>query len=146
MYLQITTQTSIGLNYYFFNFRIMRLFLIIHTIMELSVGLTILIFPSLLSDLNQALLTESEGLQFARLFGVSLICVGVLSWKIRNLTEPASVLPALTALGVYQGLVAAVLVYGQLMGIRSEIAWMFPLGHGALAVGFAYFVRKRTPH
>jgi len=123
----------------------MRNFLILHTVMELTVGLIILAFPSLLSDLNQAVLTEPEGLQFARLFGVSLICVGILSWKIRNLTEPDSLLPSLTALGVYQALVAAVLVYGQWMGFRSEIAWMFPVGHGAFAAGFAYFVMKLTP-
>jgi len=40
---------------------------------------------------------------------------------------------------------AAVLVYGQWMGFRSEIAWMFPVGHGAFAAGFAYFVMKLTP-
>ena len=121
---------------------LMRWFAILHTIIELSAGALILAFPAFLAKVTNASLTQNEGLQFARLFGVSLITVGVLTWKLRDLTESKSLVPAFTSLFVYHLLISITLVYGQVMGFRNAFGWLFPLGHGSFTVGFGLLLLK----
>jgi hypothetical protein len=123
----------------------LRWFSIVHTVVELVVGTAVVLFPTLLSVVSSAELTEDEGLQFARLFGASLICMAILTWMIRDRTRPESLVPALMTVTAYHAFVATILVYGQLMGFRSLAAWFFPIGHAGFSLGFGFLLATLKP-
>ena len=118
----------------------LRKFFILHTAVEVTIGLVIIAIPTLLSSITGATLTEPEGIQFARLLGITVLSLGVLTWFTRNLKPSAALKGVLISLALWHGLDALNLAYGIIEQSKGLIAWMFPLAHAAFSLGFLAYL------
>ena len=111
-----------------------------NTLVEVSFGLVALLAPAQVLSLAGATLSEPAGILYARMFGTAIISMGLLS-GLTLATSPIVPLESAvtTTLLVFHSLVAAVLIIGQLTGVRDSWGWTVVGLHLFFAGSFAYF-------
>ena len=111
-----------------------------NTLVELSFGLVALLAPAQVLSLAGATLSEPAGILYARMFGTAIISMGLLS-GLTLATLPIVPLESAvtTTLLVFHSLLAAVLIIGQLTGVRDSWGWTVVGLHLFFAGSFAYF-------
>jgi uncharacterized protein YjeT (DUF2065 family) len=111
-----------------------------NTLVELSFGLVALLAPAQVLSLAGATLSEPAGILYARMFGTAIISMGLLS-GLTLATSPIVPLESAvtTTLLVFHSLLAAVLIIGQLTGVRDSWGWTVVGLHLFFAGSFAYF-------
>ena len=118
----------------------MRNLFLANTLVEVSFGLVALLAPAQVLSLAGATLSEPEGILYARMFGTAIISMGLLS-GLTLATSPFVPLERAvrTTLLVFHSLLAAVLIFGQLTGVRDSWGWTVVGLHLFFAGSFAYF-------
>ena len=116
-----------------------RNLLIIQAIIEVGWGLTVLLLPSQVLSPAGAILTEKEGVLFARMFGVAIISLGWLSWSARAAATSDLWPVLLSTFLFFQLLLFIVLLIAQVTGVRTAWGWSVVGLHFLLAAGFGYF-------
>ena len=111
-----------------------------NTLVEVSFGLVALLAPAQVLSLAGATLSEPAGILYARMFGTAIISMGLLS-GLTLATSPIVPLESAvtTTLLVFHSLLAAVLIIGQLTGVRDSWGWIVVGLHLFFAGSFAYF-------
>jgi len=111
-----------------------------NTLVEVSFGLVALLAPAQVLSLAGATLSEPAGILYARMFGTAIISMGLLS-GLTLATSPIVPLESAvtTTLLVFHSLLAAVLIIGQLTGVRDSWGWTVVGLHLFFAGSFAYF-------
>lgn len=126
----------------------LRNFLLANTLIEVPFGLVALLAPAQVLFLAGATLGERaagsapEGILYARMFGTAIISMGLLSGLTLAMSPivPLEVERLITVtLLVFHTLLAAILILGQLIGVRDGWGWSV-VGLQLLFAGcFAYF-------
>jgi hypothetical protein len=120
----------------------LRNFLLANTLIEVPFGLVALLAPAQVLFLAGATLGEPEGILYARMFGTAIISMGLLSGLTLAMSPivPLEVERLITVtLLVFHTLLAAILILGQLIGVRDGWGWSV-VGLQLLFAGcFAYF-------
>ena len=118
----------------------LRNLLLANTLVEVSFGLVALLAPAQILSLVGATLSEPEGIFYARMFGIAIISMGLLS-ALTLATSPMVPLESTvtTTLLIFHSLLTAVLIIGQLTGVRDSWGWTVVGLHLFFAGSFAYF-------
>lgn len=117
-----------------------------NTLVEVSFGLVALLAPAQILSLAgttlgaRAAASAPEGILYARMFGTAIISMGLLS-GLALATLPIVPLESAVTLTllIFHGLLAAVLIIGQLTGLRDSWGWTVVGLHLFFAGSFAYF-------
>lgn len=117
----------------------LSLFLLIAGILGLGFGIGLVLMPAGLLALYGMTVDTTAGQYVARLFGATLLDLGVLSVMARNAPDsPAR--QALIMAGVVGSLVALVItLVGQLTSVTNALGWSTVVIYLFLTAGFAYF-------
>ncbi|MDZ7336125.1 MAG: hypothetical protein ONB32_13320 [candidate division KSB1 bacterium] len=107
-------------------------------------GVPFLLIPKPALSLFAVTLTEAEAIMMVRVFGAALIGLALIAWMTRN--EPSSKARQAIVLGqcVESAIAFVVLLAGKLSGIGSALGWLPVLIHLSMALGFGYFLLKKS--
>ena len=101
-------------------------------VLSLVYGAGALLIPAVISSLYGFEVTEREGMM-VRLLGASYLCLGVIAWAARGVTDAASQAAIAAGAATGWGLSAPVFVLGMLAGHANAVGWTVP----ALQIAFA---------
>lgn len=101
-------------------------------VLSLAYGAAALIIPALISSLYGFEITDREAMM-ARLLGASYLCLGVIAWVARDVSDAVAQGAIATGAAAGWGLSVPVIVVGLLAGHANAFAWTIP----ALQVAFA---------
>jgi hypothetical protein len=121
----------------------LRNYFTLHTIIFVIVGVTVIFMPTLMADLTGELLTEPEGIQLSRLRGITVLCLAVLTWMTRDLKPSVALTGIVLALALWHGLDSLNMIFGIIEHDKAGIAWMFPVIHGLVALGFVSYLPRK---
>ncbi len=116
-------------------------------ILEMAVGLTLAIRPSLVASiLFGAPVTTTLEYAMSRLAGAALLSLGVACLLARNAWQDQAARALAGGLLVYNVGAALVLLYAALgLGTSGVLLWPAALLHGALAVWCGALLRRMAP-
>ncbi len=99
----------------------MKALLTMMAVLEATVGLALLVWPSLLvSVLLGAALDTPVGLSVGRVAGAALVALGIACWRVREDGRGCSATVVVTSMMFYNVLVVAILMYAQLgLGVKG---------------------------
>lgn len=123
----------------------LRTYFTIHTVLFVLIGLFVIIMPTFLADMSGTALTEPEGIQLGRLLGISVLSLAVLTWFTRDMQPSKALMGIVLALAMWHGLDALNMIVGILQEEKSVLAWMFPVTHGLISLGFFAFLPGSKP-
>jgi len=76
----------------------------------------------------------------SRLFGLTLLTVGLIIWLARTVADPLARRAILIAGAIGDVIGFVVALQGQISGITNALGWLTVVIYGLFAVGFAYFL------
>jgi hypothetical protein len=121
----------------------LKLFLIVVSVTEASVGLSLLFLPSvpfalLLGFENAAV----EAIFVSRIAGAALFSIGVVSWMARTDESNRSLFGLLIGILIYNAAVTCLLVYaGVVLKMIGNLLWPTVVFHAALVVWDSLLLR-----
>lgn len=126
----------------FNNSKSVKVLLITQAVVEIGLGIFPLFFPQTAAILSGGVLTEPEGMLLSRVAGASLICMGWLSWQMRNSSPLLIQKQVLQMFTLFQAAVFSILLYGQCIGARGAAGWLGVFIHFSFMVSFVLVLRK----
>lgn len=101
-------------------------------VMSIFYGAAALIIPAAISSFYGVEVTEREGMM-VRLLGASYLCLGIIAWAARGVSDAAAQVAVAVGAAAGWGLSAPVFVLGLLAGHANAVGWTVP----ALQIAFA---------
>ena len=101
-------------------------------VVSVGYGAAALIIPAVISSFYGVEVTDREGMM-VRLLGASYLCLGVIAWAARGVTDAAAQAAIAAGAAAGWGLSAPVFVLGLLAGHANAVGWTSP----ALQIAFA---------
>lgn len=101
-------------------------------VLSLAYGAAALVIPAAISSFYGVDVTDREGMM-VRLLGASYLCLGVIAWAARGVTDAVAQAAIAAGAAAGWGLSAPVFVVGLLAGHANALGWTVP----ALQIAFA---------
>lgn len=105
-------------------------------VLSLAYGAAALVVPAVISSLYGVEVTEREGI-LVRLLGASYLCLGVIAWAARGVSDAAAQVAIAAGAAAGWGLSAPVCVVGLLAGHANAVGWTIPAMQIAFAIAWS---------
>lgn len=109
----------------------------LHSFVEIPLGIIVLISPTFIPSIVGSIPTGIEGMNLWRTIGLTILSLGVLTWRTRNDSSDSKLMhEILLALVLFHFMTALVDVHAQLLQTRGGLGWVLVAGHLFFGVMF----------
>lgn len=91
-----------------------------------------------------AITLDAAGLMIVRLFGAALLGLAVISWMVRDETPSKARHAVILGQCLESAIAFVILLIGRLSGVGNVLVWIPTLLHLSIALGFGYFLVKKS--
>ena len=114
----------------------------INAVIAIVYGICFVLIPSQVL-LVYGLTAGAGEVLMGQYFGVALIGIGLITWLIKNVTEPIATGAVILALLISDVIGFIISVIGTISGVMNSFGWSAVIIYLFLTIGFAYFQFKK---
>ena len=114
----------------------------INAVIAIVYGICFVLIPTRVL-LIYGLTADAGEVLMGQYFGVALIGIGLITWLIKNVTEPNAIGAVILALLISDVIGLIISVIGTISGVMNTFGWSAVIIYLFLTIGFAYFQFKK---
>ena len=114
----------------------------INAVIAIVYGICFVLIPSQVL-LVYGLTAGAGEVLMGQYFGVALVGIGLITWLIKNVTEPNATGAVILALLISDVIGFIISVIGTISGVMNSFGWSAVIIYLFLTIGFAYFQFKK---
>jgi hypothetical protein len=111
---------------------------IFNTVVALIYGISAVLIPTTIIDLHD-MSVGPTGMFLGQLFGVALIGIGLVTWLVRDVTDPQATNAIALGLLISDVVGFVVSLLAMLAGLMNPLGWIGTGAYLILALGYGYF-------